>query len=184
MTSRGDVRTDGRIFRGMNGERESWLSPEAWKRMQDRAAVAHQKLKKIRLENKSIGDAHRKYMANHMKNRRILDPIPFMLVGAKHRAKKGSLPFSIYRDDVGELPKLCPVLGIPIKVGIGKMKDGSPTIDRIHNNLGYIPGNVVIVSHKANRIKSNTTMVELELILKFYQRISRTQPRRRQRLEL
>lgn len=54
-------------------------------------------------------------------------------------------------------------------VGIGKnvgIQNDSPTIDKIIPNLGYVKGNVWVISAKANRMKSNATVEELELLVK------------------
>ncbi len=46
-------------------------------------------------------------------------------------------------------------------VGEGKPHEGSPTIDRLDPSKGYVQGNVVVISNKANRIKSNATSDEV-----------------------
>jgi hypothetical protein len=46
--------------------------------------------------------------------------------------------------------------------------DFSPSIDRIIPSLGYVRGNVVIVSMRANRIKTDATDAELRRVAKFY----------------
>lgn len=50
-----------------------------------------------------------------------------------------------------------------------KRHDGSPTIDRIINDLGYVKGNVIVISWRANRIKSDATLAELKAIVAFYE---------------
>lgn len=42
--------------------------------------------------------------------------------------------------------------------------DTQPTIDRIIPALGYVPGNIVVISHRANRMKSDGTAEEHERI--------------------
>lgn len=90
---------------------------------------------------------------------------------AKSRATKNNIPFSIDLEDI-HIPDFCPALGIPInKVGI-KMTDSSPTLDRIIPDLGYVKGNVIVISNKANRIKSNATAEEINLVSKWLKDIS------------
>lgn len=48
----------------------------------------------------------------------------------------------------------CPVLGVPLV-------DGNTSIDRIDPSKGYVPGNLQIISSKANRMKNNATVEEL-----------------------
>jgi hypothetical protein len=66
------------------------------------------------------------------------------------------------------IPSRCPVLGIAMRPGAGRLCDTSPTLDRIDNTKGYVPGNVMVISYKANRIKSNATPEELRLVADFY----------------
>lgn len=91
------------------------------------------------------------------------DPSTVLLGNAKTRAKRDGVLFSMTIDDV-IVPEICPVLGIPITVGDGVTGDGSPSIDRIIPSRGYVHGNVWVISHKANTIKSDATPVELMLV--------------------
>jgi hypothetical protein len=76
------------------------------------------------------------------------------------------VPFTITVEDI-VIPELCPILGIPLKMGRGKFSPNSPTIDRIHPHRGYVSGNVHVISHRANTLKNNATVVELEKVLAF-----------------
>ena len=54
--------------------------------------------------------------------------------------------------------KKCPytdkTLTIPEPNNNGKLRATDITIDRIDNKLGYVPGNVMAISHQANNLKS------------------------------
>lgn len=80
---------------------------------------------------------------------------------AKHRAQQKTIPFEIEIKDI-VLPELCPILQIPIVVlrGKGRRPDG-PSLDRIENSLGYVRGNVWIISDLANRMKQEATKEQL-----------------------
>ena len=95
--------------------------------------------------------------------RRHADPRRGMLAGAKRRAKAYGVPFDLVLEDI-VVPKLCPVLGIPIGIGGGKTHAGSPSLDRIIPELGYVPGNVAVISHRANKIKNDATAAELRAV--------------------
>jgi len=46
----------------------------------------------------------------------------------------------------------------------------SPTLDRFIPELGYIPGNVDIISHRANALKSNATLEEVQMLADYMKR--------------
>jgi hypothetical protein len=82
------------------------------------------------------------------------------LDGAKQRAKEKGLEFNITEDDYS-IPKFCPVLNIPIIQGQNRPTDNSPALDRIDNSLGYVKGNVRIISNRANELKNDATLDEV-----------------------
>lgn len=87
-----------------------------------------------------------------------------MINGAKNRAKTKNLDFNISVEDI-EIPEFCPVLGIKLNIHKGRsggFKD-SPALDRINNSKGYVKGNVRVISHLANMMKSYANDQELIL---------------------
>jgi hypothetical protein len=88
----------------------------------------------------------------------------YLLKAARYRAKKAGIEFSIIVEDI-TIPDLCPILGIPLEKGNGRPTDNSPNIDRIDCTKGYIKGNVWVISHRANRIKNDASLEELEKIV-------------------
>jgi len=90
-------------------------------------------------------------------------PTAVLLASARIRARKTGVPFAIKRSDI-VIPDLCPFLGIPLipqhhgTPGGGKE---SPSLDRIIPSLGYVPGNIQVISHLANNMKSFATPVEM-----------------------
>ncbi len=96
------------------------------------------------------------------------NPLSIILQQAKRRAKLKSVPFDITIDDI-EVPKVCPVLGLPLVVNQGHAKEDSMTLDRIVPELGYVKGNVAVISFKANTIKSNATVEELKKVIEWLQ---------------
>lgn len=91
-----------------------------------------------------------------------------MCSDAKRRAFRQRIPFKLTPADI-DIPKVCPVFGMPLEKGVGNTCDTSPTLDRIIPILGYVPGNVVVVSNKANRIKTNATPNEIYRVARFYE---------------
>lgn len=76
-----------------------------------------------------------------------------MFCTAKARAKKQGVPFSLSVDDF-EIPESCPILGLKLEPGNRKVHFSSPSLDKIIPELGYVKGNVAVISNKANMIKN------------------------------
>lgn len=85
---------------------------------------------------------------------------------AKARAKKQNVPFSITLDDI-IIPEYCPILGIKIISGIGNSTNNSPTLDKIIPKLGYVRGNIKVISWRANALKRDGTVEEFENIIRY-----------------
>lgn len=98
------------------------------------------------------------------KKRRLLNPKHWLWVAAKNRAKKKNIEFNISEDDF-ELPSVCPLLNIPMWKNPEESCPNSYSLDRINPNKGYVKNNVWVISKRANVIKSNATIEELELLV-------------------
>lgn len=84
-----------------------------------------------------------------------------LVYSARQRARKLSIECSVSFTDF-EIADVCPLRRVPFEVGSGQHSDNSPTLDRKDPRLGYIKGNVWVISHKANRLKGNFTPDELK----------------------
>lgn len=94
------------------------------------------------------------------KEGRNLDPRLNMLSTAKHRAKIKNLPFEITVDDI-LIPDFCPILKIKLQRGEGKATNNSPSLDKIIPELGYVVGNIQVISKLANSMKTNASVDQL-----------------------
>jgi hypothetical protein len=85
---------------------------------------------------------------------------------AQNRAVKKGIPFDLsikYLESI--LTDKCPIFGTEFKwLGNGKIVPESPNLDRINPRLGYVEGNVVIISSRANNIKSYATWQEIRMV--------------------
>ena len=88
---------------------------------------------------------------------------------AKGRAKKLGLDYDL-TPGCFTVPARCPVLDIPLFFTMRGFSDNAPTLDRIDNRRGYVVGNVIVVSWRANRIKCDASPSELKRIAEFYWR--------------
>ena len=84
-------------------------------------------------------------------------------------AKKRRLEMDIQECDI-VIPTHCPVLGIPLEVGTRRAKDNSPSLDRVNPSKGYVRGNVEVISWRANRLKSDASLVEIAAIHHYMKR--------------
>lgn len=83
-----------------------------------------------------------------------------MLEDARRRTVMFKLPFSLTADDF-EIPEFCPVLGVKLEQNEGRNGPFSASLDRINPSLGYVVGNVQVISLRANIMKSDATADEL-----------------------
>ena len=93
-------------------------------------------------------------------------PAYFLWQNAKHRAKRDGLPFDIKPEDI-VIPTHCLVLGTELRFGSKKPTDNSPTLDKVIPALGYVRGNIQVISFRANSIKRDATAKELQLVLQY-----------------
>jgi hypothetical protein len=76
----------------------------------------------------------------------------------RNRCEAEGIPFNLTLDDL-YFPEICPVLNIPMDYE-NKRSEGYWSLDKIIPVLGYIRGNVKIISARANRIKNDGTAEE------------------------
>jgi len=108
-------------------------------------------------------DAHNAKMKAWWQKNKRRRPDRHLWALAKRRAKKDRIPFTLVPYDI-EVPKVCPVLGVPL-VFERVYSPNAPSLDRIVPELGYVPGNVQVISHKANTMKSNASLSELKSLV-------------------
>lgn len=95
------------------------------------------------------------------------NPIQFLLVQAKSRAKKNGMEFDLKLEDLLPAPVFCPVYDVELVYGAQKPKcAASASLDRKDNSRGYVKGNVAIISLQANIDKQACSQVRLHERLK------------------
>lgn len=87
----------------------------------------------------------------------------------KNNAKNAGIEWSIDFGDL-EFPVICPILGIELDYWADKRQENSISFDRIDNSKGYVKGNVLIVSWRANRIKNDGSAEEHKKIYEFMEK--------------
>jgi hypothetical protein len=116
----------------------------------------------------------RRRSAREAKRRRRSDPVNALYDNARSRAYSTGAPFRLTEADI-TVPEFCPVLGIPLMRSPGSVcgTDNSPSLDRIVPELGYVPGNIAVISHRANTIKSKGTAEEHRRIADWIDSVSK-----------
>lgn len=83
----------------------------------------------------------------------------------KNRAIAKKIPFEIEFSDI-EWPDTCPVFGCVLQYdSLDEAKNESASFDKVNPKLGYVKGNVRIISHRANWLKQDSTIEQLEAII-------------------
>ncbi len=103
------------------------------------------------------------YNKNEHYNWKEKRPKKYILSRARSRATRDGIPFTITEDDF-DIPEYCPIfrhLKLEFSSGRDSRPGNIPSLDRINPSLGYVPGNVAVISLRANRIKNNATAQEL-----------------------
>lgn len=99
-----------------------------------------------------------------------------MFRSSKRNAKVKGFQHTIDITDIS-IPEFCPLLNMQLsRRGAGPREDDSPTLDRIDNSKGYVRGNVWVISWRANRLKSDGTLKELQLLVSNLTNVVRTYP--------
>lgn len=94
---------------------------------------------------------------------RELNPERTMLDGVKNRCRQRGLKFNITVQDI-IIPEVCPILLMPLKK---YDKNWAPSLDRVDNSKGYEKGNVRVISKRANSLKGDMSINDIERLLAY-----------------
>lgn len=107
---------------------------------------------------------------DYLLNRALSNVALYLWENAGKRARQKGREFTITVADIS-VPECCPVLGFKLEIQTGMKAYNSPSLDRIDSTKGYIPGNVKVISMRANWLKSNGTVEEFERIITYMKSI-------------
>lgn len=95
---------------------------------------------------------------------------------ARKRGRQRGMEATIKPSDL-VWPSHCPVLGIeldyPAVSGLRKglaVQPNWPSLDRWDSTKGYVPGNVFVISYRANTLKNSATYAEILQVAKYLSR--------------
>lgn len=138
----------------------------------------HQIMKKHNVTNvEQIREERAKKWADKMSlkwGKDFLDPaarkdLVYQQMREKFRQKKSNNHSYEWTVEFGELefPANCPLLGIELDYFAERTQENSPSFDRVDSSKGYVKGNVIVCSWRANRIKNDGTAEEHRKIYEF-----------------
>lgn len=155
-------------------------NPELWKKALEQRRIQKQKHRdEINLKNyeynhrPEVIERKAKWAREHT-NITVLTEEQYrkkMWRNAKNRAEQKGLNFDITLEDV-VIPKYCPILHTELILNKNykySNPEHTPSLDRIFPKLGYVKGNVQVISFLANTMKQNASK---ELLLEFCKNIS------------
>lgn len=92
---------------------------------------------------------------------------------AQRRAKRARVPCEIDHELLLSMaPSHCPVLGVELTYKGSKSNKrslrNSASVDRIIPELGYVHGNIIVISRRANMIKNDASPEELRNVADFF----------------
>lgn len=118
--------------------------------------------KQWREKNKErLREYNRQYHLNnkhYAREYRLRNIETFMIKEARKRAIERNIPFDITKEDI-IIPTFCPILNIKLE-RCGK-QGHAPSLDRIIPELGYVKGNIAVISQRANSLKNNMSIDEI-----------------------
>lgn len=115
---------------------------------------------KVKQRHKRFRENNPEKLAQYYLQYKKQNPRSYLYSTAKKRAKQLHREFTITLDDLPIIPEYCPLLGVKLDSWITP-EGHRPSLDRIDSRKGYVPGNVQIISHRANVLKNNATADEL-----------------------
>lgn len=92
-----------------------------------------------------------------------------MVNKSRGRAKSKGLAHNVtleYIQSIWPIDNKCPIFGTEFTFTVGNMNTCA-SLDRIDNAVGYVIGNVAVISWRANSLKSCATIAEIEAVIKY-----------------
>ena len=92
---------------------------------------------------------------------------------SRSRAQNLRVPFDLTAEFLQQIwTSTCPVFKTTLVKHADRSHEDAPELDRIIPSRGYVQGNVVWLSRRANRLKNNVSTVELRLLLSWLESVT------------
>lgn len=172
MPNYGDTREDGFTFIGTvkSGPRagqEKWISPSANAARIERTRSANAEREARRKVDADFRRSSQAKVSQWFRE----DYRRGMLHRARAASKQHGIPCNL--ESIEDIPYVtrCPIFGVELVMGSGTNHKWSPSLDKIVPSKGYVKGNIIVVSHFANSIKSNAAPDQIMAVAKFYKKL-------------
>jgi len=139
-------------------------NPERWEKIQKDSLERRKADGRIKTNEKNYYRNNAERVKARVRKARIDRYEKYLVSRISKKAEKLGIPFNLTPEDV-LIPTHCPVLGMPLDKESPGQSDDKPSLDRLSPELGYVKGNVKVISMKANRIKNNASVEDLEKVL-------------------
>lgn len=146
-----------------NAQSKAWakLNPEKVKISRD--AYLQRNKEKTKNQQAAYRERNREKINDKLRRWRAKNKEKTLFVGCQRRARDKGLEFNLEISDI-VIPEVCPVFNVPL----GPSGPYGPSVDRIDNDAGYVKGNILVVSWRANHIKNSASMAEIQALASFY----------------
>jgi hypothetical protein len=119
-------------------------------------------------KHKKWSKHNKDHLKQYRQKRREQNPLSYVLNHLKKRAKDKKFEFNLTIQDLKDVwTDICPVFGIKMEFNKNEKGDNSYSVDRIDSTKGYTKNNICIISWRANRLKCDASLEELEKIVQY-----------------
>lgn len=99
--------------------------------------------------------------------RRVMaeNPVHYLWIRSRESAKQRDLEHTIGEHEI-VIPVNCPVCDCVLQ-SKGTRGAASPSLDRVHNDGGYVPGNVAVICLRCNMLKKDGSIADFERLIAY-----------------
>lgn len=160
----------------MPKKEDYWRNPEKYRKQSRAYSLAnpewHRESNRLWAQKKRDEMSPSERQQKHLRQKKA-NPQYYLWNHARQRAAAAGIPFDLTVEDI-VIPEVCPVFGVKLEWGVGVRgwrNLWAPSLDKIKPELGYVRGNVMIISNRANHLKSNGSIAEFEAVLAYMRRV-------------
>lgn len=109
---------------------------------------------------------HKEKDLEYQRNWAKHEPEKRLFKSCRDRARNNGIEFNLILSDI-VIPTHCPVLGLELSRTRSKRTDRTPSVDRLDNSKGYTKDNIKIISWRANKLKADAKLIEVQAVYNY-----------------